>query len=373
MPKLNKVLNGLMFMDDFNSTALKMEYTLSSSDPERYSLTERLGYLRLKHGGEPFLVLLDSPDTDFVFEISNDYVPKLESDFSGMIAWKSMDDYVELLEWYDTNQDTAITYPYMRLEKVGLSYTGYGSQDGRTWSLIGTIKLPGAGKIGLIINGPQEEDSVPFDVDYIKVFRNKYLQITNLKPGYVVQLFSEESDLLEELVVGDMENGAKLDLTNYICPFNGKVRISNGTGEELLYSDIKVQQGDVYYYGDVLDVYHVTDSGEELLILTQDVFLGTMSGGNILQRFRVHNNTQNDFHNVMINVLPYDFNFGHQWVTLATEDIETEEVGEFNKPLDLGDIPQGESRYFWMKVTRDASHMIASTDPYRFTLLVLND
>jgi hypothetical protein len=359
-----------MFMDDFNSTSLGMEYTLSSSDPERYSLTERPGFLRLKHGADTFLVLLDTPDTDFVFEISNSYLPVLESDFSGIVAWKSMDDYVELLEWYDTSQDTAMTYPYMRLEKVGLSYTGYGSQDGETWTLIGTIKMVGAGKIGLVINGPLEDESVPFDVDYVKIFRNKYLQVTNLNTGYVVQLFSSTAELLEEVTVG-AENGAKLDLTNYLGPFDANLRIVNALGEELLYTAIQVQQGDIYYYGDVLDVYRITDEGEEFLLPTQDISLGTMSNGNILQKFRIHNSTPNTFHNISVGAVQYDANFGYQWVTLA-EDVAGV-AGTFASPVELGDLPNGESKYFWVKVTRDTNHLTASVDPYRFALIVMND
>jgi hypothetical protein len=71
-------------------------------------------------------------------------------------------------------------------------------------------------------------------------------------------------------------------------------------------------------------------------------------------------------------VLPYDFKFGSEWVTLAPQ-LDNGQPGEFSTLINLGSIDRSNEKFFYVKITRDASHMIASVDPYRFTLLLLND
>jgi hypothetical protein len=373
MSKINKVITGLQFEDNFNSPILNPLYTLSSTDSLRYSLSEIPGSLVLKHGEESFLVLMDIPEGDFVFEIKNDYIPKNDSDVSGIIVWKTYDDYIQLLEWCDPTKSESVTYPYIRLERKGITYNGYGSNNGVIWDLIGSVKFVDAGKIGLIVDGPMLEDSVPFIVDYIKIYRNTFLDITNLPVGYKVRLTDKWSNIVDNRVVEVNKTGVRFDLFNHLYPFEGKLLIYSDIDELTLETSIMLLSGgDIYYYGDTLEIYRL-DGTNEILINQESINeLGKLKDGFIHCRCKIFNDTDTTFRNIKIKVLPYGEEYGSQWVTLCVENEDLSKGPKVNE-LIINEILPYEFQYFYIEVERDNSYALVSIDPFRFTLLVTVD
>lgn len=364
MPLLNRLSSGKIYFDDFTETALNPIWQPSPTDPNRYSLTERAGYLRMKHGDTPFYLLMDMPNRDFVFEIKNDYNPVMVSDAAGIVVFRDNEARIELIECYDPVKGPS-NYTHMRMVRKGNQFTGYGSRDnGQTWEIIGSALADGMTKIGLVVHHPNVTNSVPFDVDYVKVFGDTTFIVGNLTPGMVIELLNPVGQVVVSTPCPSGRDFVEIDLTNFPIPYTGSLRVKKD-GQVLETSPLmEIWGGDMFWYGLTLEVY----KDGVLLPKDRDTTLGGMVNGVIEVVLTIKNPSSEPVYNVRVYRSPYFQYRGYEWVLLAHD--ESGVPGEYGESLTFDSIYPGEEKKFWLKVQKRYPHDASFARDHKFLLCV---
>ena len=366
MSLLNRISSGLVFIDDFDSPTLNTSvWQASPTDGSRYSLTERSGYLRLKHGDPDLFILMTAPRYDFVMEVDTDYQPVRPTDQGGVVAYLDKDNYVEMLEYFDSVTGITQAYDRLRLIKRSDLYEGYGSNDnGKTWDLIGTAFMS-APKIGMVLHGINETSSDVLDIDAVRIYRDTKIHVGNLNPGQVVKLFSDTGLLLGEAVCADDSDHAKIEGQNLNYPFDGTVEIYDKTGFLLDSTGVvkDIWGGDVFWYG--IQLNFELDG----LLLKQDREhqLGNMQGGVIERRAFIINSNDIPVNNITASIAALGSYLGWEWANIAEDSFG--EPGVYGGSINIGTMQPGDRIPVWLKVTRRASQQIASLHDYKFIVV----
>ena len=319
----------------------------------------------MKHGSPDLFVLMNTPRFDFVMEVDTDYEPVRPTDQGGIVMYLDNENYIEMLEYFDSV--TGITKAFDRLRVIKRSdlYEGYGSNDnGKTWELIGTAFM-NAPKIGMVLHGIQETSSDVLDIDAVRMYRDTKIHVGNLNPGQVAKLFSNTGVLLGEAVCPNDADHVKIEGQNLNFPLEGQIKLYDSTGflldESSTLTDI--WGGDVFWYGIQLDF--------ELdgLILKQDREhqLGNMQGGVIEKRAYIINNNDIPIHNVRAAIAAQGSYLGWEWADIAVDSFG--EPATYGDIIVLGTLNPGAKVAIWMKVTRRASQQVASLHDYKFRVV----
>jgi beta-xylosidase len=170
------------WIDDFDSPTLDSRWLWVNEDPSHWSLTERPGFMRItaQDGGQN-LLLQNAPTDDYAVETRLLFEPTQNIQRAGLLLFQDFDnsfslmrafcgfppgcvdngiyfDHVEAGQPVGSNfaMTTSVTgEAYLRVERLGNAYTGYVSEDGEHWTLVGT-HVAGVGfapsMIGLFAN-----------------------------------------------------------------------------------------------------------------------------------------------------------------------------------------------------------------------------
>ena len=389
MPILERVISGNIFLDNFDSVNLDKRWTASPSLDSRYSLVERPGYLRIKHADTPTYILTDIPNTEqLMFEIKNDYKPVVSTDIGGIVVFKTIDDRVELVEYYDPVIDVSRNYLYVRMYKNGDVYDGYGSQDGITWELIGSARIEDAAKIGLVLNGAVSPLSVPLDVDSVSAYRDRFLYVENLQPGMKAQLIDKDNDLVKEYVVDSSESVARFDMFALPLPFEGYIKLYTPTNSLLFKTPTQMlYPGDEFQYIINLKVKFqrriitLKDDGNGVMIPKSEFISDTdFVLDDVVNIGGMESNTMEGLVTVE-NLDDMDIVGLEAYVELFTNAYATHKVqlarDEYGSPSNYQDkviisIPAKSSVSFWMKVTATNIQTISKKDMFRYKLCFRN-
>lgn len=363
---LNRISSGLVLIDNFDSPTLNTNvWQASPTDSSRYSLTERSGYLRLKHGSPDLFVLMNTPRFDFVLEVDTDYQPVRPTDQGGIVAYLDNDNYIEMLEYFDSV--TGITKAFDRLRMIRRSdlFEGYGSNDnGLTWELIGTAFMT-APKIGMVLHGIQETSSDVLDIDAVRIYRDTKLHVGNLNPGQIAKLYSKTGVLLGEATCAEDADYAKIEGQNINFPLEGRVRLYDKTGFLLDETDVikDIWGGDVFWYGIQLNF----EMDGLLLRPDREHQLGNMQGGVIERKAYIINNNDIPVNAVKASIQALGSYVGWEWVDIAEDSFGEPET--YMDVLDLGTLNPGAKVPIWIKITRRSSQQIASLHDYKFRVV----
>lgn len=365
MALLNRISSGLVFLDEFATDRLNPVWQVSPSDESRYSLTERPGYLRLKHGDPDLFILMNSPRFDHVFEMDVDYSPVRASDQGGIAAFRDKDTRIEMLEYYDPDKGTAQQWGVIRMKRTGDLFEGYGSNDtGKTWELVGVSYLT-APKIGMTLKGIQESSSDTLDVSVARVYRDTTVQVGNISAGMTVQLLSKTGTKLAEAKCEQDKDYVKVDVSKLRFPLEAQIKLFNASMFEIAATAVMtdVWGGDVYWYGMKLDLEVDT------ILMRQDreYQLGNMQGGLIEKKVFVVNNNDITLTNVRVSVAAFSEYFGWEWVDIA-EDVYLQ-PGIYQDGLLLGTIQPQEKVPIWFRIKRQPEQQIASLNDYKFRIV----
>jgi len=362
---LNRISSGLVFRDTFDSPELNSMWQISPSDDRRYSLTERPGVLRLKHGDPDLFCLMTSPQFDYVFEVDTDYQPIRASDQGGIVVYRDKDTRIELLEYYDPQVGASKGYNRLRMVKKSELYAGYGSDDnGKTWELIGTTFLSSP-KIGIVLHGIQESQSDTLDVLEVRMYRDTTIQVGNLQEGLKVKLLDGAGVLIKEATCEKDRDHVKLDVFNCNFPLTGKLQLLDPTGLILAETDVinDLWGGDVFWYGIHLDL----EIDGVLLREDREFFLGNMENGIIEKKAYVVNNHDIPIPNVRISVQAFAEYQGWEWVDIAQDLFGQPSI--YKDTYFIGTMQPGDRVPFWMKVTKRAGSQMVSLSDYKFRIL----
>lgn len=365
MSLVNRISNGLVFRDQFETIELNSMWQVSPSDNTRYSLTEKPGYLRLKHGDPDLFILMNSPRFDFVMEVDTKYVPVRASDQGGIVAFRDKDTRLELLEYFDPATGTTIAYDRIRIIRRSDLIEGYGSNNnGKTWDLIGVSYLS-APKIGVVLHGIQEAQSSNLDISEIRMYRDTTVQIGNLIPGQLVKLVDDKGVTIGAETCDVNSDHVKINGVNFTFPLKGKIQIYDTSSllldETTLLTDI--WGGDVFWYGVKLDL----EVDGILMRQDREYQLGNMEAGLIERIMYVVNNNDIPLYNVRASVLALSEYYGWEWTDIASDLYG--QPGTYQDSILLGTIQPGERVPVWCKITRRPYQQIASLQDYKFRIM----
>lgn len=365
MALVNRISNGLVFRDSFDSGVLDAKWQVSPSDDTRYSLTESRGTLRLKHGDPDLFVLMLAPRYDFVFEAETNYAPTRASDQGGIVAFRDKDTRLELLEYFDPATGTRFGYDKIRMIRKADLFEGYGSNDGgKTWELIGVSYLS-APKIGFVLHGIKEAQSVNLDIPEVRMYRSTTVQVGNLIPGQSVKLCDEKGTVIKTDTCKDNSDHVDLDCTNVVFPLKGKIQIYDTTGHLLEDGEVveDIWGGDVFWYGVKLDL----EVDGVLMRQDREYQLGNMEQGIIERAMYVINNNDIPITNVRVSIAALGGYHGWEWTDVAQDVFG--QPGTYQDKVFLGTIRPGEKVPLWCKITRQPAQQLASLQDYKFRIM----
>jgi len=189
--------------DDFNGPLLDPMWEWNEEDPASWSLTDRPGFMRiLTHPGGPAaenLLLTEAPRGDYTVTTRVLFTPTSNFQFAGLVlamndetylafgrAYCNLDPpacvgngiYFDCLEGgvgIGSNFATATTSQsdaYLAVKRVGNAYSGFYSEDGTTWTLIGTHTV--GPDIDLLVVGISawndiDDLRIPADFDFFQI------------------------------------------------------------------------------------------------------------------------------------------------------------------------------------------------------------
>lgn len=345
MALLQKLEGGKIFEDLFSSTTLNPAWEQSVTDATRFSLSERAGYLRLKHGDTSYSLMMDMPNRDCVFEIGVDYNPQIQLDTGGIIVFRDVDTNVQLVNYFNPTSPTI--YQKMRLVKSGDEYAGYGSKtNGATWELIGTTSLENMHKLGLTINGKVETNSVPMDVDYVRIYGSTQCSVNNMTPGMKARLYNSGGTLLSTVTCLAGMDTVSFDLTTMSIPFIGKIEVEDLAGTKYPLSNQEIWGGDIFWYGSLIELTH---NGVPINVV-DETKLGSMVNGRIEAKITMRNPSSEMIPHVIVTPQLYFDYVGGDWVKIA-EDVGGI-PGDVKDSLSIDFVLPGGIREFWLIITK---------------------
>lgn len=188
--------------DEFNGGTLASCWSWVNENPSRWSLTARPGYLRLVTDsgdmGDKNLLLQEAPAGEFEVSTRLLFSPTSDFQMAGIVLWQDDDNYLALGRAYcglpgplcvgngiyfdkmeggtlgQTKFATATasqSEAHLKVVRRGNDYHGYYSEDGSTWSLIGSHAV-GAGvslsRLGLTAGQDLAGSQIPADFDWFR-------------------------------------------------------------------------------------------------------------------------------------------------------------------------------------------------------------
>lgn len=340
-----KYKSGLIFDDRF--VELHSRWLLSPSD--KGVVVD--GSLVLEHGSEDTLALFHLPSDDVVLEIAANYYPVEEGDEGGIVIWKSSQERLEFLE--SRSVDKIGEYTVWRASREGDLWTFYAKKDG-VWELFDTAPLD-ASMAGAVLKGNSNPNYQTLNINKVVLCTGDTLGIGNLTSGMMVVLADSRLNPVSSKIVPIDYTGVSFRLPS--LPFTGYVHIYNQEGVSIsLDGPIDFYGGDIYMVGEGL---RLLENGVPLNPYNFN-HLGKMQYNQILKQLELRNDGDRNYYGVKIAVKQYNDEFGWDWVDLSIDQ------ENYYKVLTLGDIHHNESKFFWVRVTRDED--LAGFKPCRFVV-----
>jgi len=359
-----RLVSGKIFFDDFDSTELNLAWTLVPNDDTRYSLAERPGYLKLFHSDPDVMLLLDEPEK-YVLDMKNDYLPLSSLVQSGIVIFREIDNSLEILEYYDEEQDVSFVYEYMRVIKSGNVYTMYGRNTlAANWELVASMEFESAGKIGLICKGPAVAGSSQFQVDFVKIYKSNEVQLLNVPENYRVDLCRETTnEVIFSRKVNDPYNGVTL-LLDDIPDARIYFKIFDESFEEVHTSSVfDMCGGDIYYYGSTLLVFVDGQSMQ----LDEEFFLGYFEGNKIDFEVELQNPHEVAFNDVVVSAIAYEGDIVAY--TLVKFSLDPNALSEeYTESVVVPEIAGLGTTTLYGRVFREEGLEPSDVEPFRFNL-----
>ena len=362
MPNIQKISSGKIFEDDFTSTSLNTIWQKSINDASVFDITTNSGYLKITNKYESIYLLIDMPNSDFVFESEIDYIPTL-TDEGGIIIYKSYEKKIEAVSYKQSNLDSNI-YTNIKIIKNGNIFTAYGKKSGISfWEMIGSQYVEDMNKIGFVFNSTNPNNTKSIKFNYAKIYRNQYLTLTNLTEGKSIKLLDSGDNIIQEVISEIGKDTVKLDLSNLSIPISCKIEVEDiASGIKDKTDLLSIWPGDIYYYGYLIEVYDDTN----LLNNTDEIDLGNMISGKIIKILKVKNPSSLPITNIKIKASKMYENTGEEWVKFAIYNYinPTETYEEITIPL----IQANDERPIWIEITKNINEPISNIGNYKFLL-----
>lgn len=184
--------------DNFDGPALDLCWSWAREDPTHWSLSARPGYLRIitQTGGiyestekQKNLLLMRAPKGDFRIVTKCTIDPTENFQYAGLMVYEGRNNYVQINRAFTDGNSfnfdieangrpinkrvpgSATTF-YLRITKIGDTYSGDYSLDGEAWTMVGqgTASLVDP-KVGICAaNNLPGKPQIPADFDFFEVY-----------------------------------------------------------------------------------------------------------------------------------------------------------------------------------------------------------
>lgn len=361
MISVKRVESGKIVYEDFsNSVDLVADGWQLHPSTDRFYMDLTEGTLNLLHGTTPTYLLRELP-TEAVLEMRNTYNPVDVYDFGGFVAYVTDQERLELLEYYNEEMGTTLSFPYVRLVKKGTEYEGYGSQDGRNWDIRGSIDFPNATLWGVELEGAAGQN---LKIHTLAVYKNTKLKFRALPLGSTVEVYDLRSgtpELIDTLTNTGYE--AEMSVFGYVMPLKINVKIYNDAGELVADDNIDgVFGGDVFHCGNFIEVYY---NGQPLDVMNND--FGYLDDFFKDYRLELRNMISVPHTNVNVEIKKYNEEFGWEWVDIC-KDLNGAPDGNFSKVIQFDEVPANGSVFFWVRIMRNSVPVMV--DDYLFDFVI---
>lgn len=370
-----RVQSGLIFDDNFDT--LDSRWVVSPSDSCDYSDVDKT--LTLNHNptdrSTNALFSLPQDEDELLLQVHADYSPKFLGDEGGIVVWKNALEKVEFLESEDSTQ--AGEYSVWRAIKRQNLWTFF-AQRNHAWELFDSTICIDPVMAGIVLKGMPRGGYVPLVVNRVILCRGSHITVGNVNSLYKVELIDADTqNVISEQTVPEGYSGIDIELPT--IPFKGRLRIydRDANGNYVLIDEQKedavMYGGDLFLRGTDLKVIW---NGKELSEVTP-TSLGAMKQDSIEEKMTVLNDTTgNVAENIEISVAVYKEEFGWEWCDLA-KDINGSPDAYQDTTIQLGTLFAGESRDFWVKITRtdttEAEKIKQQMRPTHFFLVIRNN
>lgn len=364
MSVLTKIESGYLFESDF--TGISTEWEIN--DFSRVSLADGLNIAK---GEETFFMFLSmlTNEKKFVLDVKNVYNPTQPNEMGGIVVYANEDNYICLEEYYDADKGTVMTYPWIRLVRDHNVYTGYWSDDGYNWNLVGVNDFGELSpKIGLFLEGSQ------FDmrVEYVRAFRSVNIDVLNPPKGEM-QLIGE-GGTLSSMVPPTFISKISFPISSYGIPFKGKFRWENG--EEFIETDYMrdIWGGDIFKFQISMDLYYYDGTEYKRVDVNEEEFLGHLNSigegvsvdRNVI-KMKLKNTHKYDFKDVRVTTDEHGgFTEYSKYVALSVDNLV------FTQEISLGNIKEHEEREFYLEIKRGTDYTL-SVQEVLFALRVFSN
>lgn len=353
--RLAKQQSGLIFEDDFLNLD-DARWVLTNSNYA--SVTERPGYLRLNHASDfDVFALFDIQASNLICEAHADYTPTAVGDEAGMVIWHNSADYIEFVETIDSV--AAQTYLNWRIRKTGNTYDFFAEKSG-SWEFIDSLMVEGVSKAGFITKAVSETGSVPLDVERIVVCTSNTITVSNLKAGYLVELYDLSDQLVSSFIVPNSDN--KVILTLPFLRFDGYIRVLDSVNNEVDRTSGHFYGGDIYSYRSYLDILDNTIS----IPVNTPYDFGEMQNGEIFHKYTLKNSSLLTATNIVLSVVRHEQEFGIEWAYIAKDVSGVPDT--YGTSISFDSLGPGESLDFWVRVRRDPNTPYEGDDNLLFEL-----
>ncbi|WLR50021.1 hypothetical protein LC040_12080 [Bacillus tianshenii] len=339
---------GLIVNDQFD--ILDSRWNISG----QANATENPGYLRLMPSAGDTLALFNLPVQDIALEFWADFVPVESVDRAGLIVWKDSETKIELLE---TLLTSGKSYDKYRAVRMGLVWDFYGV-TGDTVEYIDSAELE-AGKAGVIL---KSGSTIPFDVDRMVLCKGDKLYITNVLPGWNVELYDDSNSLVSSKLVEQSTTYVLFEIPR--LALSGRIDVKDETNTLIGSIDSEFYGGDVYEYGTYLIV---EQNGAELAPDTE-TDIGYMQNGKLEVQMTLKNPSNvMTAQNIELMVQQYDSKFGYQWADISSDVGGV--PGTYSDTLAITSLVPGGEQMFWLKVEKGAPQY-TGLEPLQFEIFI---
>lgn len=350
-PKLYEIEDGLLFIDDFQT----LNSRWIASPIGSYSLSDRPGYIRLKHhASQDTLILTDIPTDKFACEVFADYTPTADGDEGGVLVWNNSSETIEFVERLDSATTENQTSWMVVKNNTDLRFF---SNSGSGYAFVDSDVME-SNKFGVILKRGSDPAFTNLDVDKIIATKGNKLRVEGLVTSQKVRL---EDTLGNTLAEDILSLGSALELTLPKLELSGTLKVFNPDGSLLCSIDGAFYGGDIYGVGSSIEVRIGTTELDRL----SQTDLGTMSAGVLQMLMNVNNPSNVSLTNVVVAIEQYSTKFGWQWADLALDNSGT--PGTFGDVLNIANLPANSQVNFWVKVTK-GSGVYNTNEPLQFTL-----
>lgn len=340
--QIYEIESGLLFIDNFNE--LNSRWIVSP--PSSYSISDREGFLRLKHNeNNDVLMLVDKPNFDIAIQAFVEYSPIVVGDEGGLLVYRSSTQKVEFLE----NKDdvNSLTQREWLAESEGDVWNFFTKKaDGFEFVENGVLD---AVKLGLTLKKGNGTDFANLDVDRVIVTRGRKLTLKNLEQSIRVVLKDINETIVSDNTVQEGMTGLEIVLPS--LEFEGTLEIYSIDGQLFASKNAVFYGGDVYSLGTLIQIMW----GENELETTESTNIGNMVGGVREIKLDIHNPSGIVINNLKVAITQYMDKFGYTWADIA-EDINGS-PSNYVDELIFPTMNPLETKSIWLKVTKGHDYM----------------